>query len=94
MNGCRFIIFQNGISYMFNTRLGYTKVQNEHKSREILFMEDKTNLRLTAAEISTLWTQYINDSLSVCANEYFLNHAEDQDCLKAIQLPSIHRKII
>ena len=35
-------------------------------------MEDKTNIRLTAAEMAGLWTQYINDTLAVCVNELFL----------------------
>lgn len=34
-------------------------------------MEDKTNIRLTAAEMSSLWTQYINDTLADCVNTYF-----------------------
>ena len=29
-------------------------------------MEDKTNVHLTAPEMSGLWTQYINDTLAVC----------------------------
>lgn len=42
-------------------------------------MEDKTKLRLTAAEMSSLWTQYINDTLAVCVCSYFLETATDEE---------------
>jgi hypothetical protein len=42
-------------------------------------MEDKTKLRLTAAEMSSLWTQYINDTLAVCVSSYFLETATDEE---------------
>lgn len=42
-------------------------------------MEDKTNIRLTAAEISMLWTQYINDSASVCVIGHFIEKVEDME---------------
>lgn len=42
-------------------------------------MEDKTNIRLTSAEMSSLWTQYISDSLGVCVNRYFLEKVEDEE---------------
>ncbi len=42
-------------------------------------MEDKKNIRLTAAEMATLWTQYINDTLAVCMNTYFLEKVEDEE---------------
>ncbi|MBT2680915.1 DUF3231 family protein [Bacillus sp. ISL-35] len=40
-------------------------------------MEDKTRIDLTAAEMSSLWTQYLNDTVSVCVLSYFLNNIED-----------------
>jgi len=42
-------------------------------------MEDKTKLRLTAAEMSSLWTQYLNDTLAVCVGSYFLKNVEDEE---------------
>ncbi|WP_449538210.1 DUF3231 family protein [Ferdinandcohnia sp. Marseille-Q9671] len=48
-------------------------------------MEDKNKIRLTAAEMSTLWSQYINDSLAVCVNKHFLEKVEDQDIKKHIE---------
>jgi hypothetical protein len=48
-------------------------------------MEDKTNLRLTAAEMSGLWTQYINDTLAICVNRYFLEIVEDEEIRPIIE---------
>lgn len=42
-------------------------------------MEDKTKIRLTAAEMSGLWAQYLNDTLAVCVNSYFLEKVEDNE---------------
>jgi hypothetical protein len=42
-------------------------------------MNDKTQIRLTAAEMATLWTQYINDSLALCVGKYFLEKVEDEE---------------
>ncbi|HZG71454.1 MAG TPA: DUF3231 family protein [Chondromyces sp.] len=48
-------------------------------------MEDKTKIRLTAAEMAGLWTQYINDTLSICVNRYFLNKVEDKEVRPAVE---------
>lgn len=48
-------------------------------------MEDKTNIRLTAAEMSSLWTQFINDTLAVCVNTYFLEKVKDEEVRPVIQ---------
>jgi len=48
-------------------------------------MNDKTNIRLTAAEMSFLWTQYINDTLTVCVNSYFLEKVEDEEVRPIIE---------
>jgi hypothetical protein len=48
-------------------------------------MDDKTRIRLTAAEMSMLWTQYINDTASICVNSYFLEKAEDIEVKPVIQ---------
>nr|WP_209811376.1 DUF3231 family protein [Ammoniphilus resinae] len=34
---------------------------------------------LTAPEVSSLWTQYMSDSLSICVFKYFLNIVEDKE---------------
>ncbi|WNS76664.1 DUF3231 family protein [Bacillus sp. DTU_2020_1000418_1_SI_GHA_SEK_038] len=48
-------------------------------------MEDKTHIQLTAAEMSSLWTQYLNDTLAVCVNTYFLEKVEDQEIRPVIE---------
>lgn len=42
-------------------------------------MEDKTKIPLTAAEMSTLWMQYLNDSLAECVSKYFVQTVEDPE---------------
>jgi hypothetical protein len=48
-------------------------------------MEDKTKIRLTAAEISSLWTQNINDTVSQCVLKYFLNNTDDASVKKIVE---------
>ncbi|MCR2807632.1 DUF3231 family protein [Paenibacillus soyae] len=36
-------------------------------------------VRLTSAEVSNLWTQYMSDSASACFTRHFLEHAKDQE---------------
>lgn len=40
---------------------------------------EKKNIRLTAPEISSLWTQYMFDTMAICFIKYALNHIEDED---------------
>ncbi|MEH7886984.1 DUF3231 family protein [Bacillus sp. JJ1609] len=47
-------------------------------------MEDKTKIRLTAGEVSSLWTQYINDTISECVLTYFLNNTDDSSVKEII----------
>lgn len=42
------------------------------------------NIRLTAAEIGTLWTQYQNDSMAACVLSYFSAKAEDNEIKEII----------
>ncbi|WP_458415084.1 DUF3231 family protein [Schinkia sp. CFF1] len=42
-------------------------------------MKDKTEIPLTAAEMSSLWSQYMNDTLATCVNRYFLAKVEDEE---------------
>ncbi|WP_413303364.1 DUF3231 family protein [Bacillus sp. 1P10SD] len=44
-------------------------------------MEDKSMIRLTAAEMSGLWAQYLNDTITICVNKYFLEKVEDEEVL-------------
>ncbi|HLO12806.1 MAG TPA: DUF3231 family protein [Pseudoneobacillus sp.] len=48
-------------------------------------MEDKSKLRLTAAEMSVLWTQYINDTATICVNSHFLENVEDEEVRPVIE---------
>lgn len=40
-------------------------------------MESEHNIRLTAAEICNLWSNYMSDSMAVCTLTYFLEKVED-----------------
>ncbi|KGM45271.1 DUF3231 family protein [Neobacillus niacini] len=42
------------------------------------------NVELTSAEIANLWTQYMNDSLSICILTHSIEKAKDQD-IKEVQ---------
>lgn len=46
---------------------------------------EQTPIRLTAPEISSLWTQYMFDSMSICFIKYALEHIEDQDIIEIYQ---------
>jgi hypothetical protein len=41
-------------------------------------------VKLTAAEISFLWSTYISDSMSVCVLKYFLEHTDDEQVKKIV----------
>ncbi|MCM3239689.1 DUF3231 family protein [Heyndrickxia oleronia] len=42
-------------------------------------------IKLTSAEIASIWTGYMNDSLSKCILGYFLQHVEDKDIRSVVQ---------
>ncbi|HLO11803.1 MAG TPA: DUF3231 family protein [Pseudoneobacillus sp.] len=42
-------------------------------------MENDHNVRLTSAELSNLWTQFMNDSMAACVLTHFLKHVEDKE---------------
>lgn len=48
-------------------------------------MDDKTKIRLTAAEMAMLWTQFINDTASICVISYFLEKVEDPEVKPVIE---------
>lgn len=60
---------------------------------------DKLKLnKLTAAEVSALWLQYMGDSMAICVSKYFLNIVEDKEIKSifefALQLSESHVKEI
>lgn len=42
-------------------------------------------IRLTAPELSSLWTQYMFETMSICFFKYALEHIEDKEILEIIQ---------
>jgi hypothetical protein len=49
-------------------------------------MEERTpDVELTSAEIANLWTQYMNDSLSICIITYSIEKAKDQEIKEVLE---------
>ncbi|WP_367576324.1 DUF3231 family protein [Shouchella shacheensis] len=48
-------------------------------------MEPEKNVRLTSAEITQLWTAYMNDTALICQLNYFLAKVEDEEVKPIIQ---------
>ncbi|PLS07115.1 DUF3231 family protein [Neobacillus cucumis] len=48
-------------------------------------MEKQSELRLTVAEMSSLWAQYINDTIAICVNSHFLMKATDPEVRPIIE---------
>ncbi|GAA0342367.1 hypothetical protein GCM10008967_35960 [Bacillus carboniphilus] len=48
-------------------------------------MKDKTKLSFNVSEMSSLWTQYINDSVIICTCGYFLEKVEDEEIQPIIE---------
>jgi hypothetical protein len=44
-----------------------------------LMVNTHDHIKLTASELSYLWTSYLADSMSVCVLKYFLEHVDDSD---------------
>jgi hypothetical protein len=42
-------------------------------------MHNDHHVRLTSAELSNLWTQFMNDSMASCVLTHFLEHVQDQE---------------
>ncbi|HYK73605.1 MAG TPA: DUF3231 family protein, partial [Pseudoneobacillus sp.] len=55
---------------------------------------ENNSIRLTAPEISSLWTQYMFETMSICFLKYALEHIEDRDIKKiyetSLQLSESH----
>lgn len=58
----------------------------------------KHNVRLTSAEMATLWSTYVNDSMSRCVLSYFVNKVEDLEIRSileyALSLSTKHTEMI
>jgi len=48
-------------------------------------MDDKNRIPLTSAEMAVLWTQYINDTISICVIGHFLKKVEDEEVRTIIE---------
>jgi hypothetical protein len=61
-------------------------------------VNDDYNVRLTSAELASLWTQYMNDSMAICFFSHCLKTCKDQDVYPiiehAISLSNSHLKNI
>ncbi|MGG3562297.1 DUF3231 family protein [Neobacillus rhizosphaerae] len=42
------------------------------------------HIKLTASELSYLWTSYLADSMSICIIKYFLQYIDDEDIKKVV----------
>ncbi|WP_223701618.1 DUF3231 family protein [Sutcliffiella deserti] len=45
----------------------------------------ENTIRLTSSEIASIWTAYINNSMSVCILSYFLKNVEDSEIKKVVE---------
>lgn len=52
----------------------------------LYLVESSHPIRLTTAEMGTLWTTYINDTMAKCILSYFLNKVEDIEIRPVIEL--------
>ncbi|WHX98603.1 DUF3231 family protein [Neobacillus sp. DY30] len=56
------------------------------------------HIKLTASELSYLWTSYLADSMSLCVLKYFLVHIDDNDIKSlttyALELSQKHVRFI
>ncbi|MFD2924000.1 DUF3231 family protein [Halobacillus naozhouensis] len=48
-------------------------------------MEEGKNIRLTSAEITQIWTAYMNDTALVCHFKYFISKVEDKEILSLLR---------
>lgn len=44
-------------------------------------LDNISNAKLTSAEIAALWTQYMNETASICIHKHMMEHIEDQDII-------------
>lgn len=48
-------------------------------------MKNDQNIKLTSAELSQLWTNYMSDSMSSCVLKYFLEKVEDREVVPLLE---------
>ncbi|MGM8216451.1 DUF3231 family protein [Bacillaceae bacterium W0354] len=48
-------------------------------------MKGLDQTRLTSAEISVVWSAYLNNSFAICIMKYFLNNTDDQDVKSVLE---------
>lgn len=48
-------------------------------------MQEKHNIRMTSAEIGSLWLQYVSDSGAACMLKYIIKKTEDTEILSVLQ---------
>ncbi|WML32037.1 DUF3231 family protein [Neobacillus sp. OS1-32] len=48
-------------------------------------MDSVHNAKLTSAEISALWSQYLNETASLCIHNHMMEHLEDRDIRGAFE---------
>ncbi|GAA0470772.1 DUF3231 family protein [Alkalibacillus silvisoli] len=47
--------------------------------------QEEKQIRLTSSEIAPLWSQYMNDSASICMLSYFLEKVEDEEIKQVVE---------
>jgi len=60
-------------------------IKMEFIAQEVFYLEDQSEIRLTAAEMAVLWSQYINDTSVICVNTHFLEKATDPEVRSIIE---------
>lgn len=56
-----------------------------NKNMEVLKLDNTSNAKLTSAEIAALWTQYINETASICIHKHMMEHLKDNDIRSAFE---------
>ncbi|MDQ0229118.1 hypothetical protein J2S19_000368 [Metabacillus malikii] len=51
----------------------------------MLTLQQAQNVKLTSAEIAALWTQYVNETASICFHKHMMEHIEDAAILNVFE---------
>jgi spore coat protein CotF len=54
-------------------------------NKEVIYLNNDTNVELTTSEISSLWGTYMSDNMATCVIEFFLNNVKDDDARQSLQ---------
>jgi hypothetical protein len=71
--------------YWYISRKTRGNINHNKLSLGGLIMENGKQIRITSMEIAQLWSQYLNDSGSICILTYFLEKAEDVEIKPVIE---------